>query len=72
MIEIGHGVGLGASEKGKGEAIATDEEYLKAASETFKSAKYGMFCIPGIAELEHIDLAAQYGMKFIRIWYQRY
>lgn len=66
-IEIGHGVGLGASEKGKGEAIATDEEYLKAASETFNSAKYGMFCIPGIAELEHIDLAAQYGMKFIRI-----
>jgi 4-hydroxy-2-oxovalerate aldolase len=26
-----------------------------------------MFCIPGIAELTHIDMAADYGMKFIRI-----
>ena len=66
-IELGHGVGLGASEKGMGVATETDEDYLRAAAETFKTANYGMFCIPGIAELRHIDLAAKYGLKYIRI-----
>ena len=27
----------------------------------------GMFCIPGIADLEDIILASKYNMKFIRI-----
>lgn len=67
MIELGHGIGLGASEAGKGQAAETDEVYLKAAAETLKRAKWGTFCIPGIAKLEHVDLAADYGMKFIRI-----
>lgn len=67
LIEIGHGIGLGASRAGKGEAAATDEEYLRAAAETLKTAKWGMFCIPGIATLEDIDLAEKYGMSFIRI-----
>ncbi|MBP0005258.1 MAG: 4-hydroxy-2-oxovalerate aldolase [Cyanobacteria bacterium SBC] len=67
MIEVGHGMGLGASEKGKGKAAETDEVYLKATAETVKNASWGMFCIPGISELYHIDMAADYGMKFIRI-----
>ncbi|MBU0729452.1 MAG: 4-hydroxy-2-oxovalerate aldolase [Proteobacteria bacterium] len=67
LIEVGHGMGLGASEKGKGIAAETDEVYLRAASESIHKSDWGMFCIPGIAELTHIDLAAQYGMKFIRI-----
>ncbi len=67
MIEIGHGVGLGASENGKGVAAETDEVYLQAGAEAIKNADWGMFCIPGIAELRHIDMAAEYGMKFIRI-----
>lgn len=67
MIEIGHGIGLGASRVGKGKAAATDEEYLEAAAGALKSAKWGMFCIPGIASLEDIDLAAHYGMNFVRI-----
>jgi 4-hydroxy-2-oxovalerate aldolase len=67
MIEIGHGVGLGASKKGIGIASETDETYLKVGAETFNHASWGMFCIPGIAELEDVDLAASYGMDFIRI-----
>lgn len=67
MIEIGHGVGLGASESGKGQAAESDEGYLKAAAEVLSEAKFGMFCIPGIARLDHVDLAARYGMGFIRI-----
>lgn len=67
LIEIGHGVGLGASEAGMGQAAETDEAYLKAAADSLKKAQWGMFCIPGVASLDHVDLAAQYGMKFIRI-----
>lgn len=67
LIEIGHGVGLGASKKGYGEAAESDEDYLKAASESLTSADFGMFCIPGIASLEDIDLAAEYNMGFIRV-----
>lgn len=67
MIELGHGIGLRASEAGKGKAAETDEAYLRAAADTLKSAKWGMFCIPGIAELKDIDMAAEYGMSFIRI-----
>lgn len=66
-IEIGHGVGLGASKKGKGEAAETDIAYMEAAAEALKKAKYGMFCIPGIASLDDIDVAAEHGMRFIRI-----
>jgi 4-hydroxy-2-oxovalerate aldolase len=38
-----------------------------AAAETLKKAKWGMFCIPGIAKLEDVDEAARHGMGFIRI-----
>src|SRR3990167_10803203 len=66
-IEVGHGVGLNASNKGYGKAIQTDEEYMLAAKKVLKKAKYGMFCIPGIARLEDIELAGKYKMGFIRI-----
>lgn len=68
FIEIGHGLGLGAYRKG-GEyaAAATDEEYLKAASKAVGNSSFGMFCIPGIAELEDLDIAHNYGMDFIRV-----
>lgn len=67
LIEIGHGVGMRASELGLGQAAETDEAYLKAAADSIKKAKFGMFCIPGIATLEDIDRAADYKMGFIRI-----
>ena len=66
-IEIGHGVGLNASNSGLGKAAASDREYLEAAKRTLTKAKFGMFCIPGVAKLDHIDLAAEYGMQFVRI-----
>jgi 4-hydroxy-2-oxovalerate aldolase len=67
LIEVGHGVGLHASETGHGEAAEKDEAYLKAAAESIKRAKFGMFCIPGIARLEDVDMAAGFGMGFIRV-----
>ncbi len=66
-IEIGHGVGFNGSNMGHGEAIHTDEEYIMAAAGAIEKAQWGMFCIPGIARLEDLDMAAQYGMKFIRV-----
>ena len=66
-IEVGHGVGLGASEQGKNIAAATDIEYMQAAAKSVKQGKWGMFCIPGIAQLDHLRLAADHGMDFVRI-----
>lgn len=67
LIEIGHGLGLHAKEMGKGDAAATDAEYLETAVSVLKKAQFGMFCIPGISRLEDIDMAGQFGMHFIRI-----
>ena len=66
-IEIGHGAGMNASEKGHGRAAATDEEYLEAAAGALKHARWGMFFIPGIGREEDLRLAAQYKMSFVRI-----
>ena len=67
LIEIGHGAGLGASQRNYGVAAETDEAYLASAAGALKHAMWGMFCIPGVAELADIELAASHGMKFIRI-----
>jgi|GEM_PF-90507 len=67
FIEVGHGIGMNASNCGKGLAAATDEEYLEAASRVLKKAKFGMFFIPGIGREEDLKMAASYGMGFVRI-----
>jgi 4-hydroxy-2-oxovalerate aldolase len=66
-IEVGHGVGLGASEAGMGAAAATDEQYMAAAREAVVRGRWGMFCIPGVAKLDHLDLAIKNGMHFVRV-----
>ncbi len=67
FIEIGHGLGFSASKMGYGQSTQTDEEYMIAANNVLTKSKYGMFCIPGIAKLEDIDLAAKHNIGFIRI-----
>src|SRR5580700_8175707 len=66
-IEVGHGLGLNASQSGKGMAAATDEAYMEAAAQSLNQAKWGMFFIPGIGREEDIRLAASCGMSFVRI-----
>jgi 4-hydroxy-2-oxovalerate aldolase len=66
-IEVGHGIGLGASERGQYVAAATDIEYMIAASKSVTRGKWGMFCIPGVARLDHLRVASDYGMGFVRI-----
>lgn len=67
LIEIGHGMGLNASSPKNGIAAQTDEEYMRAAGEVLTKSKFGMFCIPGIARLEDLQLAADCGASFIRV-----
>lgn len=67
LIEVGHGVGLNAARKGYGDAAETDEGYMLAAADVLSTAKFGVFCIPGIAEVGHVDMAADCGAGFIRI-----
>lgn len=66
-IEIGHGMGLGASGEKNGYARHSDKEYLQCAMECIPDACYGMFCIPEIASLDDVVMAAEYGCSFIRI-----
>lgn len=66
-IEIGHGLGLHASDCGKGVAAASDEEYLAAAAESLEDAHWGVFFIPGIGRTEDLEAAASYGMSFVRV-----
>lgn len=66
-IEIGHGQGLNASSPKNGIAKCSDLEYLIAAKENYQKAKYGFFCIPGIARLEDLDLLKLHGGSFVRV-----
>jgi len=66
-IEVGHGLGLNASQKNKGVAAATDREYLKAVKGVLRKAGYGMFFIPGIGRTKDIKMAADLGMSFVRV-----
>ncbi len=66
-IEIGHGLGLGASGKKHGFAAATDEEYIAAASTVLPPKVFGVFAIPGIAQLKDVDLVAKYNGGFVRV-----
>ena len=68
-IEVGHGIGLGASEKGFGESKETNIDYIRAAKKAVSGtdAIIGVFFIPGIGEARHIDSARDAGLDFIRI-----
>lgn len=66
-IELGHGQGLNASSPKHGVAKCTDLEYLLAAEEHLSEAKYGFFCIPGIARIKDLDLLKKHGGSFVRV-----
>ena len=66
-IEIGHGMGIGASGPQYGAALHTDVEYLQAAKESICTAKIGMFCVPGVASLEQVARLCAAGLDFVRV-----
>ena len=67
MIEVGHGLGLGASSPRHGIAFETDAEYIETAVAARTNAKIGAFFIPGIGAKEDILAASKSGLDFIRI-----
>lgn len=66
-IEIGHAWGLNAAASGFGEAGETDERYLAAAAEALTGAKFGTFCLVGVARPEDVRRAASFGVGFVRV-----
>lgn len=66
-VEIGHGMGVGAGRNISRKALHSDLEYLRCAKDSLSKIKYGVFCIPGIATLDDVKLAAAEGCSFIRI-----
>lgn len=66
LIEVGHGIGLNSSDKGQGRAAETDTTYMEAAAKAVKRGKWGMFAIPGICDLSHLDACFDHGIGFLR------
>jgi len=66
-IEVGHGLGLGASEAGKGTAASHDLEVIERTREATPRARIGAFFIPGIGDEQKLRDAAAAGLDFIRI-----
>ncbi len=68
-IEVGHGVGLGAMQAGKGSMPASDERLIEAAKSAAPNAQIGCFFIPGIGTAEQLRSARSAGLDFVRIGY---
>jgi 4-hydroxy 2-oxovalerate aldolase len=68
-IEVGHGVGLGASDAGKGRAAAHDLHVIAHTRERVRDARIGAFFIPGIGRPQDLRDAAAVGLDFVRLGY---
>jgi 4-hydroxy-2-oxovalerate aldolase len=66
-IEMGHGLGLGATKKCGKPAPLSDEEYMDLAKNTLKKANFGFIILKKFGEKKDIKLAAERGPRFIRI-----
>lgn len=66
-IEVGHGLGLGASERSGKVAKETDKTYITTAREASSTAKIGCFFIQTIGRKEEMLAARDWGLDFIRI-----
>lgn len=65
-IEVGHGVGIGASTRGM-EAAASDLEYARASAASAGDHRWGMFAIPGLAPADEVEAILGEGASFIRV-----
>lgn len=66
LIEIGHGVGLNASNAGYGKAAESDYKYMEAVQGKLKTSKWGIFAIPGICTLNDLDICFECNIGFLR------
>ncbi|MHC1761701.1 MAG: 4-hydroxy-2-oxovalerate aldolase [Negativicutes bacterium] len=66
-IEVGHGDGIGGSTIQYGRAKATDKEYLTTVCQVVKKAKVDILLIPGIGTRTDLEMAAECGVKVVRV-----
>ncbi len=67
LIEVTHGDGLGGSSVNYGFPAHSDEEYLEAVVGAVKNAKISALLLPGIGTVDHLKMAAELGVKTIRV-----
>ena len=67
LIEITHGDGLGGASINYGFPSSSDEEYLGAVIPLMKQAKISALLLPGIATVDHLNMAHDIGVHTIRI-----
>ena len=67
LIEITHGDGLGGASINYGFPCNSDEEYLGAVIPLMKQAKISALLLPGIATVDHLNMAHDIGVHTIRI-----
>ena len=66
-IELSHGDGLAGSSYNYGWSATSEEELIKAASSVIKKGKLVVLLIPGIGTIEDLKMAADCGVKVVRV-----
>jgi len=67
FIEVGHGLGLGASGAKFGYARESDQQYILDAVSGAGLSSIGAFAIPSVATIDDIKSCIECGMQFIRV-----
>lgn len=67
LIEISHGDGLGGGSVNYGFPAHSDEEYLRAVVPKMKHAAVSALLLPGIGTVDELKMAADCGVKTIRV-----
>ncbi|MGY4916236.1 4-hydroxy-2-oxovalerate aldolase [Streptomyces sp. 900116325] len=67
VIEVAHGIGIGASSIQYGFAAATDVEYVQAAVAAVHSADIAVLYVPGISTLSALDAVRDAGASTVRV-----
>ena len=66
-IELSHGDGMAGSSYNYGWSATSDEELIKAGSSGIKKGKLVVLLIPGIGTIEDLKMAADCGVKVVRV-----
>ncbi|MBN6056658.1 4-hydroxy-2-oxovalerate aldolase [Nonomuraea sp. RK-328] len=67
VIEVAHGIGIGASSIQYGFAAATDVEYVQAAVAAVNRADIAVLYVPGISTLAALDAVRDAGATTVRV-----
>lgn len=66
-VEVAHGDGVGGSSIQYGQAAASDEAYVEAASAAVENARIAVLLVPGIGTIADLDRARAHGSTVARI-----